>query len=137
MNSMNFIIDPSAFLRGFDNKKIKLKEYMKVEKEKDAYDRISYTDSNPIVIKARFMKAKMDFFIEFADTFSWYSAVLLKMSRIIEAEGLDKETKKKFDIEETLKKRYDTEKDGDPLHCYACNMEDCGCLFYPDSSQQK
>ena len=110
-----------------------LKGKYRVEKDKEAIKQIDYTDDDPIVLKARIVKGKMDFVIEFADTFSWYSAVLLKLSKIIEAEDLEENVKRKFNIEEALKTIYLSETNDNPLSCYSCKEQKCRCKFYPEN----
>lgn len=108
-----------------------LKGKYKTDIEKEAKKMIDCTSTDPNVIKARVVLGKMDFFIELADTFSWFCSVLHKLLRIIEKEKLDGEVVKQFHIEEALKTRYKSQSVEEPLTCYACSQLSCRCSFYP------
>jgi hypothetical protein len=108
-----------------------LKEQYKTNSEKEAKKKIDCTSFEPKVIKARIVLGKMDFFVELADTFSWFCSVLGKLLRVIEKEKLDKKNAKDFHIEEVLKKEYQSKSMKVPLVCYACRQPSCQCLFYP------
>lgn len=111
-----------------------LKDITGAASEKEARDEIDLTTEDPVVIKARLVMSKMNFVVELADTFSWYCAVLLKLTETLRNQGLDGETLKAFHIEEVLKDRYASNGEDDPLKCYACGETDCKCLFFPDAS---
>ncbi len=108
-----------------------LKKKLKVEKDKEVFQKIDLTSEDPDVMKTRLVKSKMDFVIELADTFSWYCAVLLKLHEIIKYEKLDDELSKTFHIEESLKEVYDSKSTDEPLKCYACRETECKCKFFP------
>jgi hypothetical protein len=111
-----------------------LKEKYKVKSEKEALKKIDYKSDDALLIKARLVKAKMDFVIEFADTFSWYCAVLLKLRKIIQEENLAPNIVTKFEIEAAIMDRYKSNNIDEPLTCYACGETACKCLFYPKTS---
>lgn len=95
-----------------------------LEKDKNNKPIIRNYDPSPTMIKARIVKTKMDLIIEFADTFSWFCAVLLKLQMI--GENL----KKSYDIEAQLNQLYIP--NGKPV-CPHCKKEACVCIFYQNT----
>jgi hypothetical protein len=80
-------------------------------------------------LKARIVKGKMDLIIEFADTFSWFCAVLIKLEMIAESLNVSKD---QYDLEKWLEKKYGL--NGEKLTCPRCKSDDCECLFFPKRS---
>jgi hypothetical protein len=102
----------------------------------DAYEKYvpkdtkSKVDSNePSDIQARLVKSKMDLIIEFADTFSWFCAILFKLNLI--SQNLENSS---YDFEEALELEYGVK--GQPLKCPTCKSEDCCCVFFPFVSKK-
>ena len=86
---------------------------------------IDYASKDPLQIKARVVDAKMGQFIELADTFSWYCAVLIKLNEILSNAGVDT---KEYNIEGVLQTEYGEK--GMVLKCPTCNKTKCECLFF-------
>lgn len=107
-----------------------LRKKFNIQEDKKIFKNIDLTSVEPDFIKMRIVKAKMDFVIELADTFSWFCAVLLKLEEIIKCENLTDEILKTFCIEESLKEIYKSEKPDEPLKCYACGKVNCECKFF-------
>ncbi|MDH3890516.1 MAG: hypothetical protein OEV49_05480 [candidate division Zixibacteria bacterium] len=108
-----------------------LKERYDKPRTKDAMKDIDLTSNDPLLIRSRIVKAKMDFVVELADTFSWLCAVQLKLFEILTHEKIDDSVVTEFHIEEVLKDRYESSTVEQPMKCYACEHESCECLFYP------
>jgi hypothetical protein len=87
--------------------------------------KIDVTSRDPLHLKARIVKSKMDLVIEFADTFSWFCAVLIKLHLITDVLKIDGD---KFDIETFLINEYGEK--GKPLICPTCSENDCKCQFF-------
>ena len=79
-------------------------------------------------IKARIVRGKMDLVIEFADTFSWFCAIMIKLRWMSQKLGIADE---KSHIEIMLESEYG--KKGDPLKCPTCSDIDCKCKFFPET----
>lgn len=126
------ISEINGLVEEYANIASELKSHFNTTNKKEAWKMINHNDPNPIVLKARLLKSKMDFVIEFGDTFSWFCAVLLKLNKIIEKELLPSNVGINFEIEEVLKLSYKSKTSADPLTCYACNSKNCECLFYPE-----
>lgn len=88
--------------------------------------KIDYDSREPAQVKLRIAKAKMDLIIEFADTFSWFCAILIKLSQIAENSNLPLEH---YDLEKTLQRVYKLDGDS-PLTCPTCESQNCKCLFF-------
>lgn len=111
--------------------------------DKEALKGIAYDSRDPVFIKTRVVKAKMDQIIELADTFSWFCATLLKLSYNIESlqhdendivkTGIKRAQLEVLHIEETLHERYSYKGTTEPLTCYACKSTPCKCLFFPQT----
>jgi hypothetical protein len=82
---------------------------------------------DPEAIKARLVHAKVDMFIEFADTFSWFCSILNKVMSIARncMDGNCQFTQKAF--HDKLLKEYLP--NGSPL-CPSCHKCPCECVFY-------
>lgn len=88
---------------------------------------IEMKSEDPEAIKVRLVRAKVDMFIEFADTFSWFCSILNKLKSIAEncEDGKCRFTQQAFQdrlIQEYLP-------DGKP-RCPTCKECPCGCVFY-------
>jgi hypothetical protein len=118
----------------YNNAMMALKKRYTVETDKEAISKIDFTSKEPVVLKARLLKGKMDFVIEFADTFSWYCAVLLKLRTIIKQLAINENND--FRIENELNQVYKSSNDTVPLVCPSCNKAKCSCLFYPEESKE-
>lgn len=95
------------------------------------YDRywnreIEMKSQDPEAIKTRLVRAKVDMFVEFADTFSWFCSILNKVSSIAEncKNGDCRFTQQAF--QERLNQEYLPE--GKP-RCPRCNACPCDCVF--------
>lgn len=86
---------------------------------------IIYTLDDPLHIKARIVDAKMGQFIELADTFSWYCAILIKLNEIMSNASVDL---KEYNIEVYLQREYGEK--GSVLKCPTCLKTECACLFF-------
>lgn len=86
---------------------------------------INYASKEAFQIKARIAKAKMDFVVELADTFSWFCGILIKLDLIAKSNGI---TDGRFDIERKLQGIYGRK--GKPLSCPECKKEICKCIFF-------
>ena len=95
-------------------------------------EKIRSTDDSPEAIRIRLLKGKVDFFIELADTFSWFCAVLLKLEEIVKNMALPDDKAKSFQIERAIIERYRSPDPNTPLTCYACEETQCKCLFFPE-----
>ncbi len=93
--------------------------------EKTGKPKLEVTSDDPLHIRARIVHAKMEQVIEFADTFSWFCATLIKLEEI--AKNLSVEIDR-FDIERRLQKEYGRK--GEALRCPRCKQSECGCLFF-------
>ncbi len=109
-----------------------LDEYEKclsISKEKDSSikkPKVEYTSKNPDSIKARIVTAKMAQFIEIADAFSWFCAILIKLIELfynLKIKVID------YNFETILQNEYG--KKGNSLICPRCKNPDCSCLFFP------
>jgi len=102
--------------------------------EKPSEPKVDLTSSDPAHVKARIVRAKMDLVIEFADMFSWFCAVLVKLEQIAQSSKLRSDGAG-LDIEESLKMVYAYDK-GNPLLCPSCHNPECKCLFFlPKASE--
>jgi hypothetical protein len=102
-------------------------EYGKCEKDKEGKPKIKM-DSNALEhVKARIVKAKMDFVVELADTFSWFCSILIKILGIIEITGVNNPDD--YDLDIFLKKEYEASPEG--LKCPTCHGSPCKCMFFP------
>ena len=88
--------------------------------------KINYTLKDPLHLRARILEAKMGQLIEFADTFSWYCAILIKVTEILHNA---KVTLEDYNIETTLQNVY--MKAGTSITCPKCSKDKCECLFFP------
>lgn len=104
----------------YSNSMTELKKLMKGKKPE-----IDYASKDPIQIKARIVDAKMSQFIELADSFSWFCAVLIKLHEIVQNAGMNTE---EYNIEVCLQKEYG--KKNSPLVCPTCSEKNCACLFF-------
>ena len=86
---------------------------------------INYASKEPVHIKARIAKAKMNFVVELADTFSWFCGILIKLDLIAISNGI---TDGRFDIERKLQEIYGV--GGKPLSCPECKKNVCECVFF-------
>lgn len=75
-------------------------------------------------IRARLVKAKMDYLIEQADTFSWLMSVLIRVNEIIDDNHGDHET-----FEAILREEFGFDSGG---HCSECKQKKCQCAFFPE-----
>lgn len=87
---------------------------------------INMASTNLKDIKTRIIKAKMDFIIELADTFSWFCAILIKISRIIE--NMNVTEPGIYDLDEFLQREYKATSEG--LTCPTCKNIPCKCQFF-------
>lgn len=76
------------------------------------------------ILRARLVKAKVDFLIEQADTFSWLMAVLIRVNEIIDHNHGGHRT---FEI--ILHEEFGYNKGG---YCSECEQEQCRCIFFPE-----
>lgn len=87
---------------------------------------IDIKSNDPIHIKARIVKSKMDQVIEFADTFSWFCAILIKLKLLGESLDIPND---KINLEIYLEHEYGEK--SETIKCPSCNSSDCKCLFFP------
>lgn len=97
--------------------------------QKDPIKRKLSTDiksREPEQLKARIVKGKMDLVIEFADTFSWFCAILIKLEMITSNLSIHDDIS---NLENKLQSMYGAK--GATLKCPRCGDDDCQCVFYP------
>ncbi len=97
-----------------------------LEPDKENKPFIDITSFDPKHIKARIVKGKMDLVVEFADTFSWFCAILIKLEMISESLKLDFNI---YELEQYLISIYGPK--GNPIKCPTCESTDCKCIFFP------
>jgi len=103
-----------------------IEEYEKCLGAINGKENIDITSVEENQLKARIVKSKMDLVIEFADTFSWFCAILIRLKLLSKSLNINIE---KYDIEIALEKEYG--KKGTTLICPACSQSDCKCKFFP------
>lgn len=96
-----------------------------VPKDTDGKPEPSITSDDAPHVKARLVDAKMKQVIEFADTFSWFCAILIKLEELVKNLGKDVD---EFHVEAQLQKEYGPT--GEPLKCPRCRQQECGCMFF-------
>jgi hypothetical protein len=90
-------------------------------------ERIDLAKNDPAMIRARLVYAKLDMFIEFADTFSWFCGILNKVSSIASNCGVSECSFSGDAFERRLEAEY--LQDGKPL-CPRCKQSPCACVFW-------
>jgi hypothetical protein len=104
-----------------------VEEYDKCEKDKEGRPVIRMKSKDLKDVKARIVKAKMDFVIELADTFSWLCAILIKVLRFTEINKVS--NSEIYNLQIFLKKEYQAS--GSGLRCPTCDGSPCQCVFFP------
>ncbi len=105
-----------------------VKEYEICMKKFDYdYNKIDFTSNDTDHIKARIVKGKIDLIVEFADTFSWFCALLIKLQFMASNLGV---TENPYDLEKFLQIEYGPT--GEKLKCPSCKSQECKCLFFPN-----
>ena len=89
------------------------------------------TSRDPLIVRARFVYAKMSQVIELADTFSWLCALVIKIADVVKALDLGDTMEQAFDLEAVVRREYSYEGPEQPLKCYACNLQECRCWLLP------
>lgn len=89
---------------------------------------IDFSRPDAEIINARLVRAKIDMFIEFADTFSWFCSILNKVSAIAGNCGNGGCTFGPDAFECNLAKAYLPA--GEPS-CPTCHQAECMCVFFP------
>jgi hypothetical protein len=109
-----------------------LKAFFSVKHESEVITSLSKSSSSkdPIIIKAKYVKAKLDLICELADSFSWFCNVLLKLREITDNLCNDCVGENNWDIEETLVREYQAFDLHKPILCYACKLKKCECTFF-------
>lgn len=116
-----------SFLQEISGIEKLVEEYKKCERDEEGKPKIKM-DSNALEhVKTRIVKAKMDFFIELADTFSWFCAILIKMLGIIKNNRIGELDD--YNLEVFLEKEYKASSEG--LKCPTCDGRPCKCIFFP------
>jgi hypothetical protein len=106
-----------------------VEEYDKCEKDEEGRPVIRMKSKALKDVKARIVKAKMDFLIELADTFSWLCSILIKVLRITEINKVS--NSEIYDLQIFLEKEYQASESG--LRCPTCHESPCQCVFFPAS----
>ena len=96
-----------------------------LKKKEEDKPNIDITSLDPKHIKARIVKGKMDLVVEFADTFSWFCAILIKLEMISEGLNLDYNI---YKLEQYLIDIYGPK--GNKIKCPRCESTDCKCIFF-------
>ena len=102
-------------------------EYINCPKDDENKPKIVMESNDLEHVKTRLVKAKMDFVIELADTFSWFCAILIKISRIVE--NIEVNNPELYDLEKFLQTEYKASPEG--LTCPTCTKRPCKCCFFP------
>lgn len=122
-------VDDNFFKKLYDIGELvsQYKECMNVlEKDKENKPKIDMVSRDSKHIKARIVKGKMDLVVEFADTFSWFCAILIKLEMISEGLCLDFNI---HDLEQCLIAVYGPK--GNQIKCSTCKEINCKCIFFP------
>ncbi len=121
----------TAFLKELATVEGILRLYRKyIDEKPESYKR------DPESIKNRLVRAKVDMFVEFADTFSWFCSILNKVNSIALNCKDDKCSFTQHPFREKLLQEYLPE--GSP-RCPSCDECPCKCVFYnrPPKSPSK
>lgn len=132
------IID-ETFLSEIDNIPGLINVYKRASKEVKKIDikspagedkkQIDFKDASADQLKCRIAIVKMDLIIEFADTFSWFVGVLLKLKEILENLKFYDKFKLDYDLENILKKEYMFNGEFESLSCSFCKKIPCKCVY--------
>jgi len=117
-----------GLIQEYEKSANEMKELKKKPSGEDAFAAIRNNESDPRVIRARLVRAKMRFVTEIADTFSWFCSVLLKARKTFADSEILKEYSGFDLLEAKLREVY-----GYPeLTCYQCGETTCACIFFPE-----
>jgi len=116
-----------------------LKQLLTIEKIVEYYDEyykdyfkeknlIKYTSTEPNMLKARIIEAKMGLVSEIGDSFSWFCGVLNKVDSISRSIWDNPENHNIRTLEQELDDEY-IDPDGIPI-CPTCKRNPCECVFY-------
>ena len=114
--------------------------YSSLNELKNAFGKSNFEDElskssnkNPIVLKTKYIKAKLDLVCEIADTFSWFCNVLLKLNEITHNLCDGCENYNSWNLEDILIRVYKADDISRPIVCYACKRSKCKCTFFHET----
>jgi hypothetical protein len=115
-----------TFLRQLSTVEGMVSTYREINPPKD----INYASTDPNMLKARIVDAKLGLVVEIGDSFSWFCSILNKLNSISESIYDDPKQHKEIlqPLEDLLKIEY-LDSSGRP-RCPSCNSSPCKCVFY-------
>lgn len=117
-----------AFLRQLSTVKGVVENYARYSKKKS--EKIDYASREPEMLRARVVDAKMGLFVEIADSFSWFCAILNKLDSISKSVYDHPEEHEDIvrPLEQVLNREY-LDSNGKAI-CPSCFSNPCKCAFY-------